>query len=790
MEHKGGVVTQEKRSVAVGDRVRRVDGREKVTGSAVYGVDVNVPRMLFGKILRSPHPHAAIRRIDTSRAEALPGVRAVVIGKDTPGIPFGFFKIHNDQFADMQPLARDKVRYVGEEVAAVAAVDEDTAQIALDLIDVEYEELPAVFEPEDALRPGAPLVHEQIEDNVIDRILMENGDLDEGFEAADVVIEDSFRTTPASQVCLETQQAVAQWDASGRVTVWASIQMPFLLRAHLAATLGIDESRVRVIRTVIGGGFGKRMEMHAADPIACILARRTNEAVKIVYTREEEFLATRCRHRLILDTRIGAKRDGTLTAIEMKAITDSGAYVSQAPGITRVAGGNAMTLYRAPAVHFEAEIVYTNNPPGGAYRGYGNPQGTIALETAMDALAAELEMDPVALRRKNAPKPNSLSNLGQKITTCGATDCLEEVAERLDWAQRRHQSPEVVDGKVRGIGLASAVNVGGGARDLGNNDGCGAFVKIEDDGGVMVMCGGQEIGTGGSTVIAQVVSHELGVPIERIQILNSDTNVMPWDIGCHAQRNTFVLGHAARIAATDARDELFRAAAEMLETAQEDLVGKDDQVFARGAPSRSVPIPDVVRNLHYRPGGTAILGKGYYDPPTVPTDPRGKGNKSASYSYACHGVEIEVELDSGRVTVLRVVAAHDCGKAINPMDVEGQIEGGVAQALGWALTEELVWKEGRTLNPDLLDYKVLTTMDVPDTEVVLVETADPEGPYGAKGVAEISIVPTAAAVANALAHATGSRFRSLPFSPQKILSAVQAQAAEGGLTTSSAGIAS
>jgi xanthine dehydrogenase molybdenum-binding subunit len=433
-----------------------------------------------------------------------------------------------------------------------------------------------------------------------------------------------------------------------------------------------------------------------------------------------------------------------------------------------------MNLYRVPAVRFEAKIVYTNNPPGGAYRGYGNPQGTIALETAMDALAAELGMDAVELRLKNAPRPDSLSNLSQKITTCGAVDCLQAVAGRLDFSVRRSTAPVAVDGRIRAVGLASAVNVGGGARDLGDNDGCGAFVKVEDDGGVMLLTGGQEIGTGGSTMMAQVVSQELGVPMARIQVLNNDTDVMPWDIGCHAQRNAFVTGHAARLAAQDARVQLFQQASEMLEAAPADLVAKDSRIYAQGAPGRSVGLAEAVQALHYRTGGAAILGKGYYDPPTVPTDPRGKGNKSATYSYACHGVEIEVELDTGRVTVLRVVAAHDCGTAINPMDVEGQIEGGVAQAMGWALTEELVWREGRTLNADLLDYKVLTPMDVPDIEVVLIETADPEGPYGAKGVAEISIVPTAAAIANALNYALGARLRTLPFSPDKVLDATGA----------------
>lgn len=761
----------QERSAEVGERVPRVDGQEKVTGLAVYGVDVKVPRMLFGKILRSPHPHAAIKLIDTSRAEALDGVRAVVTGKDGPGHTFGFLKVHADKFADMLPLAVDRVRYVGEEVAAVAAVDEDTAQLALELIDVEYEPLPGLFDPERAMDPDAPQVHQAIESNILDDVVMENGDLDAGFSEAEVVVEKSFWTSPASQVCLEPQQAVAQWDASGRLTIWSSIQMPFLLREHLAATLGLDESKVRVIRTAIGGGFGKRMEMHAADPIAALLARKAKSAVKIVYTREEEFLATRCRHPLILHTRVGAKRDGTLTALHMRVITDCGAYASQAPGITRVAGGNAMTLYRVPAVRFEAKIVYTNNPPGGAYRGYGNPQGTIALETTIDALALELGMDSVELRQRNLVRPNSLSNLEQQITTCGVRECLNAVAERLDWdgAQGVRRTRE---GRIRSVGLACAVNVGGGARDLGNSDGCGALLKIEDDGAVMLITGGQEIGTGGSTLMAQVVSDQLGVPLSQIRVLNSDTDVMPWDIGCHAQRNAFVTGHAARLACEDARGQLLEGASELLEAAPHDLRAKDGRIFVQGAPGRSVSIGEAVRSVHYRSGGRAILGKGYYDPPTVPTDPRGKGNKSGSYSYACHGVEIEIDPDTGIVRVLRVVAAHDCGKAINPMDVEGQIEGGVAQALGWALTEELIWRNGRTLNADLLDYKVLTSVDVPEIEVVLVETADPEGPFGAKGVAEIAIVPTAAAVANALTRATGRAINQLPFSSERVLAAL------------------
>ncbi len=761
------------RSARVGDRVPRIDGVGKVTGSALYGVDVRLPRMLHAKILRSPYPHARITRLDTSQAEALEGVRAVVTAADTPHIAFGFCKVHHQKFADMLPLAAERVRYLGEEVAAVAAVDEDTAQAALELIEVEYEELPGLFDPQDAMRPDAPQLHAGIERNVLDHVLMENGDVAAGFQQADVIVEGSFTTTPASQVCLETQQSVAQWDASGRLTVWASIQMPFLMREHLAATLGIEESRVRIIRTAIGGGFGKRMEMHAADPIAALLARKAGQAVKIVYSRQEEFLATRCRHPFRLQTRIGARRDGTLVALQINAVTDCGAYASQAPGVTRVAGGNAMTLYRCPNVRYEADVVYTNNPPGGAFRGYGNPQGNFALESTMDMLAERLGIDPVELRLKNGVRPNSLSNLNQNITTCGLRECVSEVAERLGWRERRAERPTAVDGKVRGIGLACAVNVGGGARDLGNSDGCGAFVKIEDDGGVMLITGGQEIGTGGSTMMAQIVSQELGVPIQRIQVLNNDTDVMPWDIGCHAQRNAFVTGNAARLAAGDAREQLFAGAAKQLEVGPEDLVARDGRILVKGAPSRSISIAEAVKKLHYSQGGTAILGRGYYDPPTVPTDPRGKGNKSAAYSYACHGVEIEVELDTGRIKVLRVATAHDCGKAINPLDVEGQIEGGVAQALGWALTEELVWQNGRTLNPDLLDYKVLTSLDVPEIEVVLVETADPEGPFGAKGVAEIAIVPTAAAVANAIHHATGIRLTTLPFSPDKILAGLR-----------------
>lgn len=753
-------------AVVVGQRIPRIDGLEKATGRAIYGVDVALPGMLFAKILRSPHAHARIVRIDTHRACALPGVRAVITGEDTPKIKYGFLKMRNPAYADQLPLQVEKVRFIGDEVAAVAAVDEETAEEALDLIEVAYEPLPGVFDPEAAMAAGAPLVHEERGTNVFDRACLEAGDVTAGFREADEIFEGRYSTTPASQVCLETQQSVCVWDASDRLTVYASTQMPFRLREDLASCLGLRETQVRVLRTAVGGGFGKRMEMHAADPICAILARKTGRPVKIVYARDEEFVGTRFRHPMRFGVKLGVKRDGRMTALDMRAVTDSGAYASMAPGVTRVAGGNAITLYRIPHVRFTADVVYTNNPPAGAFRGYGTPQGIFALEQLVDDAARRMNIDPVDLRLKNANRPNSRTVLGQRITSCGQMECIRRAAEVIGLPKKGG------GGEGRGIGLAAGINVAGGTRSQRNSDGCGAIAKMEDDGTVLISTGGQEIGTGGSTMMAQIAAEEMGLPVSAVRVGNVDTDGMPWDVGAHAQRNTFVSGNAVRLASRDARQQLVARAADLLEARPEDIEIQQGRVFVRGAPRRSLAVAEVVRQAHYSRTSVIIVGKAWYDPPTELPDPRGHGNRTASLAYSAQAAEVDVDMRTGQVRVLRFVCVQDVGRAINPMDVEGQIEGGIAQGIGWALSEEIMWREGKILNANLLDYRVPTFLDFPRFEIELVETMDPEGPYGAKGAAEIAIVPTAAAIANAIADAIGVRIPDLPFTPERVLRAI------------------
>jgi 4-hydroxybenzoyl-CoA reductase alpha subunit len=758
-------------TAVVGAGVARLDGLEKVLGRAVYGVDVELPGMLVGKILRSPLPHARIRGIDAARARALPGVRAVLTGLDTPRRTYGFFKHLDPRFGDKLPLEVEKVRFAGDEVAAVAAVDEDTAREALALIEVDYEELPAVLDLDAALAPGAPLVHDGVAGNVAGVVRRGAGDVEGGWRAADVVIERRYSTHAVAPCCLEPHQAVASYDpVSGTVTLWASTQMPFQLRAHLADVLGLPEAKVRIVKTTMGAGFGSRMEMHAPDPVASLLSQRTRRPVRIVYSRAEEFQASRFRHPFRLDCRLGLRRDGRITALAAEALVDSGAYLSQATGVASVAGTNPFTIYDVPAFRYEARIVYTNKPYGGAYRGYGNPQGTFALESLVDEAAAELGLDPLELRRRNLYAAGDVSALGFRFTTCAQRECLEAVANALRAREPRRRG--------RGVGVAGLFGPGGGTRVHGNSDGCGAILKIDDDGSLQIITGGQEIGQGGSTVVAQVAAETLGVPYGSIRVESSDTNLMPWDLGTHGSRNTFVAGNAVAGAARKLLARMREVAAARLEAAPEDIVAADGRLAVRGAPGRSVTIAEIARSEHYRNGGALLIAEHFYDPPTEQPDQEGKGNKSAAYAFGFHGAEVDVDEETGEVRVLRMVAAHDVGRAINPLGVEGQVEGGIAQGLGFALFENMFADDGQTLLSNLQDYRIPVADDVPDAiETVLVETGDPEGPFGAKGVAEPGIIPVAPAIVNAIADAVGVRIRDLPATPEKILAALAAQRA-------------
>jgi len=745
----------------VGERVHKLDAADKVSGRTMYGHDMKLPRMLYGKILRSEHAHARILNIDTSQAERLPGVRAIITAEDIPEIKIGWARDH-------PVLKSGKVRSFRDEIAAVAAVDEDTAEEALELIQVQYEELPAVFDPEEAMKPGAPIIHEKAPNNIQEmmRQSYSHGEVQQGFAEADVIIEDRFRLPFVTHCCMGTCFCLASFGPSGDLTVWNSTQMPFLFQRDLSMALGIPATKVRVIKAAIGGAFGSKLDMYPFEPICVLLAQKTGCPVRITFTREEEFIASPTRQPVICDIKSGAKKDGTLVARQVRMILDNGAYSSWGSTTPLVMMQTISSLYRVPNVKYDVTVVYTNNPYSGAMRGYGNPQATFVVESHMDMLAHELGMDPMEFRLKNANRPGDVTGQGVKITTCGLSECIEKAAQRVGWREKRAKPGN------RGVGMASMIHVGGGAR-IYPSDGCGSTVKVDDFGKATLITGSTDMGQGSDTVLAQIVAEELGVPVENVTVVNTDTDITPWDVGAHASRTTFIAGNSARLAAADAKRQILEVAAQNLGEKVENLEMKDGKVFLKGEPEEWIPFAKMVRSKHFRPDGDVILARGWYEPPTERQDKEFRGNISATYGFATQAVEVEVDGKTGEVTVLKIAAAHDVGRAINPMAVEGQIHGGVSMGLGYALYEELVVEEGKVLNPNFADYGLPTVLDMPPIEPIIIETDDPAGPFGAKGMAEPACIPTAPAIANAVYDAVGVRIRDLPITPEKVLRALR-----------------
>ena len=768
----------------IGKRIPKLDAIDKVTGRAIYGHDMKLPRMLYGKILRSERAHARILNIDTSRAKKLPGVKAVITGYDIPDIRVGFAR-------DNPILKTGRVRSYRDEIAAVAAVDEDTAQEALELIKVEYEDLPAVFDPEEAMKPGAPLIHEGAERNILSIMTQSysHGDVEKGFAESDVVIEDRFTLTRVAHCCMGTSFCLASFDNAGNLTVWSSTQMPFMSQRELSLALKIPPEKIRVIKATIGGGFGSKLDTYPFEPICVLLAQITGCPVRITFTREEEFIASPTRQPVICDIKSGAKKDGTLMARQVRMLLDNGAYTSWGATTPLVMMMTVSSLYRVPNVKYDVLVVYTNNFYAGAMRGYGNPQATFVVESHMDMLAHELGMDPLEFRLKNANQPGDVTGQGIKITTCGFSECLQKAAESIGWKEKRSKGAREQGSRGagelaplhpstsaplhrRGVGIAGQLHVGGGAR-IYPSDGCGTTIKVDDYGKVTVITGSSDMGQGSETIIAQIVAEEMGVPVENITVINSDTAITPWDVGAHASRTTFIAGNSARLAAADAKRQILEAAAKAYGQKAENLDLRGGMIFVKDEPEEGIPYAKAIRAGHFRLDGDVILARGWYEPPTEKQDKEFRGNISATYGFAAQAAEVEVDTETGEVRVLKIAAAHDVGRAINPMAVEGQIEGGVSMGLGYALGEELVLKEGKLLNPNFADYALPTALDMPPIDPIIVETVDPEGPFGAKGMAEPANNPTAPAIANAVYDAVGVRIKDLPITAEKVLRALK-----------------
>lgn len=749
----------------VGRSVPRIDAPDKARGTAQYTADMKLPGMLYGKLLRSPVPHARIKNIDISKAAALPGVKDVIIGKDTPGIKYGNWRLF-PQTQDEFPLAMDKVRFIGDEVAAVAAIHPDIAEEAISLIHVEYDELPAVFSIDEALAQDAPLIHDeidQLESNIsIDRNI-DVGDIEKAFAKADLILEDNFNLHAVSHAYLEPCAALAQPDVEGRLTLWTSTQAPYIVQCLLASTLGLPENHVRVIKPHVGGGFGGKMELRSWEFCAAFIAKRTGRPVKFVLTRAEEFATGRTRHAMKIHSKVGFKKDGTLVAKDFEAYLDGGAYNSMGPTATFLCGNFGAMLYRYPAYRYRGYHVYTNKTPAGAMRGFGAPQALYVSETQMNIAAKELNIDPIDLRIKNAMVTGDTIEGVTKISSAGFVESLQKVAEMTNWKAKRASLPA-----NKGIGIGCYSFISGGVFNWFNTPYhfAACEVRAYDDGTAHLLTMASDIGQGSDTVLRQILAQALGIELENIRITSADTAMTPKaDLGTWGSRVTLMNGNAILDAANKIKEKLAQMVSIKFNL---NIIHEVDfangRVFAKAKPERGISFGEAVEMWVKTNRGEELTARGYYTP-------RDKGLTTPAYSFGAQVAEVEVDPDTGIVTVEKVTTAHDCGTVINPMAVEGQLDGALQMGLGYVLSEQFVVRDGKVLNTTFLDYKIPSAEDMPQIESYTIETYEKEGPFGAKEAGEGLAIPTAPAVAHAVLDATGYLCKDLPITPEKILRA-------------------
>ena len=752
----------------LGTEVPQLSARAKVSGRAPYAGDVKFPGMLHGKVLRSPYPHARIVSVDTSAARALPGVKAVVTGEDSPAALWG---VHHKE---RPTLAKGVVRFAGEEVAAVAAVTEEIARDALDLIRVEYEELPAILTPDEALDEEAPGVHPG-RDNVAHEIRFERGSVDEGFALADLIHEATYTTHAQYPGYLEPMATVARVDEYGRLEVWTSTQSVFLARARLASALELPASRVRVLQTTVGGGFGGKMIEDANNLIAGLLALKTGRPVRLVNNRLEDFLAAPSSVPERITLRLGMTKDGLIVAKDVRIVADCGAYCGLAPEVMHVTAMRSDNMHRLQHVRSHATMVYTHTPPHGAFRGFGGTQMLFALNSHIHTMAEQLGLDPVEIHRRNAIGRGETSIHGWQIGSTGLLECIDQCTQAVGWAAKRQRSSRDKGGiRRRGVGMAAAMHVSGN-RTIGNWDGSTLVVKINEDGRVVLHTSEADMGQGAMTMLAQIVAHELDLPIGHVHVAMPDTEHAPFNIGSLASRVTIVAGNAAIVAARAAKAKLVALAAEMLQSTPEALAIGGGALYVKDQPERRKTIAEVARQHIWRHGGEGIQVSGSWDAQTQMHDDKVYGNIAPAYSFAAQAVEVEVDTETGQVTVLQSYVSDDCGKALNPLAVHGQSNGAAAQAIGWTLYEQLHLEGGRITNGNFADYSMPTADALPLLQSGIVESDDPNGPYGAKGASETAILPGAPAIANAVYDAVGVRITDLPITPEKVLAALRQQ---------------
>jgi len=747
----------------LGRPIAFVDGLEKVKGQARYLDDITLPGMLHARILRSPHAHARIVKIDTSRAAALPGVKAVLTGAECPGNRFGC------DVPDATILPVEKVRYAGEEVAAVAAVSPKIARQALDLIKVEYEPLPAVFEPEAAMEKDAPRVHEDQPGNIVKSYRIERGNYERELARCDHVFSEEF-TTPRVLPCyLEPFGVIANWEPDGRLSIHTGVQAAFQARSEIAKALGLNPSRISIKVPTIGGAFGGKIWIRNFHPIIALLAKKAGRPVKYVMSRQEEFTASRPRVSARIKVTLGLMQDGTMVCKEMQIVADNGAYSWAAPKVTQNMSIRTDCLYRFKATRTESRLVYTNKTPTSGFRGYGNSQSHFALESMLDICARKLGLDPLQIRLKNASRQGDTTLHGWRLRSCGLGECLEKAAAAIT-KDRRPKTDK--SGRIRrGVGIACMNHVSGNR--AGNNfDGSSSMVRFQEDGKLLVYHGESDMGQGARTIFAMIAAETLGIPVEDIMVMPLDTDVSPFCFGSYSSRVTTVGGKAVYLAALKVKEQVLDLAANLMDIPPELLEIQNGSVVIASDPGRSMPVAKLCQIAIRSKTTRALTAYVAYDPPTQGADENFYGDYSSAYTYAAQGVEVEVDTLTGQVRVLRVAAAHDLGRVINPNGVRGQVFGGIAQGAGWALYENIVYENGELKTTSLRNYNLPTIQDMPAVTPISVETHDPVGPYGAKGVGEPTLIPMAPAIANAIEDAVGVRIKKLPITAEDVYAAL------------------
>ncbi|MFH1321353.1 MAG: xanthine dehydrogenase family protein molybdopterin-binding subunit [Bacteroidota bacterium] len=745
----------------IGKPTPKVDAALRVTGKAVYGHDIVLPNMLYGAILRTVHPVAEIVSVDVSEAKQLPGVACVITADDVD--------VNNISYKRDHPvLKKDEVNCIRDEIAAVAATTREIAKKALGLIKVEYKVKEGIYDPFEALKmeslPINRFAPADQEKNIADSYHYEHGDLQEQKNKSACIVKRRYTLPRVTHCCLATSNMTADYSKiEKRLTLYSSTQVPFLYQRDIAHSLKMEPSNIRIIQPVIGGGFGSKLDMYPFEPICALLSIKTGQPVQLIYDREEEFLASPTRQQMVIELTTGADQDGKFTFREVQITMDNGAYTSWGATTPFVMMQAYSSLYQVPACVFDARAVYTNNPNAGSFRGYGNPQATFSLERNIDLMAEELGMDKAEIRLINANYKGEITGQRLEFKTCGHKEALEKVIAESGKSNKKSVSKRY----KRGLGYASMLHVGGGAK-IYRSDGCGTTLKIDPFGYLTIITGSNEIGQGSETVLTMIAAEELGIDMEKIRVINTDTDVKPWDVGVHASRTSFVAGNSLLGAIEKLKEKLSPKAAGLLGSDAKSFEYLNGQIICEKT-GKAINLDKVVRELHFSTPNELSVVTNFYEPNSKFQDKEFKGDVSGAYAFASQAIEVEVDTLTGNVMVLDVHVAQDVGRVLNPLGLSGQIEGGVVMGMGYALTEELIVENGMVLNPSFHDYKLPTFSDIPEIHFYPIETFDEEGPYGAKGVGEAPLIPTAAAIANAVSDALGIEIDSLPITPEKVL---------------------